>query len=187
MLTEGSIFEDTGARQGEVRWVLGETTRIKEGPQRRAEGQDSAMRLAGVVGFCAESDPKQQEQIGRRPGRMSATAQIAQAKEPFAGERQTDQQPLHQQTIGAMVGDVFQTITVLAVIEAVVFDAPASLTEAKQAFGAELSGGNIGQPVALAEPPIRVMHPITQHPNRLPAQIVPGIKIICVPEFHPVC
>jgi hypothetical protein len=31
-----------------------------------------------------------------------------------------------------MVGDVFQTIAVLAVIEAVVFNAPASLTEAEQ-------------------------------------------------------
>jgi len=64
---------------------------------------------------------------------MIAAAQIAQTKEPFAVKNQTDQEPLHQQTIGVMVGDIFQTITVFSIIEAVVFNSPTSLTEAKQA------------------------------------------------------
>ena len=107
-------------------------------PRRSAEVQRPSGRSAGVVGFSAESDPKQEEKIGRRHGRMTAATQIAQAKEPFAGESQTDQEPLHPQTIRVMVGYVFQTIMVFALVEALVFNAPAPLTEAKQAFGAEL-------------------------------------------------
>src|SRR5207344_1645794 len=104
-------------------------------PRRSTEVQHPSGRSAGVVGFSAESDPKQEEKIGRRHGKMTTATHIAQAKEPFAGKRQTDQEPLHQQTIGVMVGDVFQAIPVFAIVKAVVFNAPASLAEAEQAFG----------------------------------------------------
>jgi hypothetical protein len=154
-------------------------------PRRSAEVQHPSGRSAGVIGFSAESDPKQEEKIGRRHGRMTAATQIAEAKEPFTGERQTDQKPLHQQTIGVMVGDVFQAITVFAIVEAVIFNAPASLTKAKQTFGAELGSGDIGQPVPLADLAIRVTRGNAK-PEPRSSAACPGIKVIAIPEFHPV-
>src|SRR5436309_8073856 len=48
-----------------------------------------------------------------------------------------------------VVADVFQTVAVLSVIEALVLDLPAALGHRVEATAAEVAGGEIGEPVSL--------------------------------------
>src|SRR5437763_17062479 len=82
-----------------------------------------------------------------------------------------------------VVADVFQSVAVLGVVEALVLDLPAALGQGVERATADLSGGKIGEPVGLDDFPVRMTLAITDHAQALPAQRLPRIKVFGVPEI----
>src|SRR5438552_13929679 len=82
-----------------------------------------------------------------------------------------------------VVADVFQSVAVLGVVEALVLDLPAALGQGVERAAADLSGGKIGEPVGLDDFPVRMTLAITDHAHALPAQRLPRIKVFGVPEL----
>src|SRR5437773_6330918 len=82
-----------------------------------------------------------------------------------------------------VVADVFQSVAVLGVVEALVLDLPAALGQGVERATADLSGGKIGEPVGLDDFPVRMTLAITDHAHALPAQRLPRIKVFGVPEL----
>ena len=80
---------------------------------------------------------------------MGAAVQVADAVEPLDDDGQERQQPVEEDGVGVVVADVLDTVAVLGVVEALVFDLPAALGHAVERAASGLGGGKVGQPVGL--------------------------------------
>src|SRR5215831_6480815 len=112
--------------------------------------------------------------------------QITQAVKALDGQSQADQQPVNQQAVFVMMRQVFHAVTGLAVVESLVFHFPATLGQMVEALGTGSGFGEVGQPVSFMDGAIRFGLSIADDANRLPAQVVPRIKVIGIPHFNPI-
>jgi hypothetical protein len=101
--------------------------------------------IGGGAGGQVEPEEAKQPHSGERL--VLATAQMAQAVQAFDGQSQDQQKPANEQAIGMMVGHVLEAITILRIVEALVFDFPPSLGHSIQAFWADPVNGEVGQPI----------------------------------------
>ena len=81
---------------------------------------------------------------------------------------------------------MFQPVAILGVIESLILDLPAALGQAEEGAAAELWGGKIRQPESLEDRSVRFVLPIKNDPHRLPAQRVPRVEVVGVPDFYPI-
>jgi ABC-type uncharacterized transport system YnjBCD ATPase subunit len=63
---------------------------------------------------------------------MIATVQVADSVEPFDNQRQKQEQPNNQNAVGMVMADVLHTIPILGIVEALIFNLPATLGEVIQ-------------------------------------------------------
>jgi len=85
-----------------------------------------------------------------------------------------------------MMADVFQPVSILAIVESLVFNLPPALRHVVESLAAHLRLCPVGQPVGFNHRTIRLMLPIADHADRFPAERIPWIKIIGIPNLHPV-
>ena len=74
-----------------------------------------------------ETEAERAYQLNGRAQRMSPAMQRAQPVETFEGEGERHHQPADQHAVGVMATDVFQTVAILGIVEALVFDLLAAL------------------------------------------------------------
>ena len=108
---------------------------------------------------------------------------VTEPIKPFQGQGEAGQQPHDEQAVGMVVADVFQAVAVLGIIKTLVLDLPAALGHGIQAATADLAGRKIGEPIGLDEVTVGLVLPIANHPHGFPAQGLPRIKVVGVPEF----
>lgn len=65
-----------------------------------------------------------------REHRVVAAVQVADAMEPFDNQRQAEEQPVDQDAVGVVVAEVLESLAVLGLVEALVFDLPPVLSVA---------------------------------------------------------
>ncbi len=84
-----------------------------------------------------------------------------------------------------MVRDMLESVAVFGIVEALIFDAPAALAKLIQTGGTQAADGNVREPIAFPHLPRGIMNPVAEHPHGHPAQLIPRIEVIGIPEFHP--
>ena len=114
---------------------------------------------------------------------MRAAMQIAQSVEAFDGQSQGDQQPSDEQTVGFMMADVLQTVAILGIVEPFILDLPAGFGQAEESPGTDLARGKIGEPISFDDLAIRFALAIEEDPYGLPAQGVPRVTVVGVPDL----
>ena len=82
----------------------------------------------------SKAEAEEAKQFHSRVRFVVAAMEMAQAVQAFDGQSQEEQQPANQQAVGMMMSDVFETIAILGVIKALVFDFPARLGHSIQAL-----------------------------------------------------
>src|SRR5437867_11104924 len=80
----------------------------------------------------AEAEYTKQSDGGMRW--MVAAMQIAQSVQTLKGQSQDQQEPADQQAIGVMMGDMFETVAVLGIVETLIFNFPTRFRHVVQAF-----------------------------------------------------
>jgi len=85
-----------------------------------------------------------------------------------------------------MVADMPPAVTVLGIVEALVLDPPAALGQAVEGAAADPVRGEVGQPVGLDHLAMRLLLPVENHSYRLPAQRLPRVEIIGIPDLNPI-
>ena len=166
------------------RWV----TRKEKGeggePEERRKGFS-----AGVPEGCyrrSQAELQEQEQIDGGAHGVGAARKVTQAVEPFEGEGQAGQPPDPQPTVALVVAEVLEAVAVWGVVASLVLDFPAALGPAEDGAAAHPVARKVGEPVGLVHLPVGLVLPIADHPHRLPSQRVPRVKVVGVPDFHPV-
>src|SRR5580658_76191 len=141
---------------------------------------------SAAVGSTAagKTEPQKQQQLGTVVHPMFATVEIAESIESFDGQSQHGEEPAEQQTVGMMMTDMLQTVTSLGVVEALVLDLPTAFGHAEQSLRAHGGGRKIGQPVGFHHLAVRFVLAIEKHPNGFPAQCIPGVEVLRVPQLH---
>jgi hypothetical protein len=109
--------------------------------------------------------------------------QIAQTVEPLQGESQAGKQPHEEQAAYVVMANMLESIAVLGIVEAFVFDMPAALGHAIQTATADLRRGEICKPVGLHHITVRFVLAIADHPRGFPLEAFPRIKIGGVPSL----
>ena len=109
--------------------------------------------------------------------------QVAQTVEPLQGEGQAGQQPDREQAAFVMMADMLESVAVLGIVEAFVFDLPAALGHGVQTATADVTRGEIGQPVGLDDLAVRLMLAIADHAHGVPLQAFPRVKVVGVPDL----
>src|SRR2546430_16892168 len=81
--------------------------------------------------------------------------QIAQPVESLQRERQAGQQPDDEQAALVVVADMPQSITILSIVEAFIFNVPSTLGHVAQTATADATRREVGEPVGLDDIAIR--------------------------------
>src|SRR6266566_2040056 len=110
--------------------------------------------------------------------------QIAQPVESLQRERQAGQQPDDEQAALVVVADMLQSITILSVVEAFIFNVPSTLGHVVQTAAADATRREVGEPVGLDDIAIRFVLAIAEDPHRFPLQAFPRVKVVGVPDLH---
>ncbi len=103
----------------------------------KSEREQFSVRVAGVrstgidVRRAGQAKAQEAEEFDGGANRVRAAVKIAQAVEAFDGQGQAGNQPDQEQAVGVVMADMFQTVAILGVIEALILDLPAALGEAK--------------------------------------------------------
>src|SRR5215210_6725242 len=85
-----------------------------------------------------------------------------------------------------MVADMLHAIPVLAVVEALIFDFPATLGHAVEAQAAQRGYGKVGQPFGLDHRTVAFVLAIAQHAHGAPAKSFPRIEVVGIPNLDSV-
>jgi len=125
-------------------------------------------------------------QINGGAYRVGTAMQVTHPVEPFHGQGQAGEKPDRQQAVALMVADVFKPVAVLGVVEPLVLDFPAALGHAEDGPAADSVAREVGEPVRLTHRAVGLVLAVANHPHRFPAQRFPRVKVIGVPDFHPV-
>src|SRR5260370_6592596 len=80
--------------------------------------------------------------------------------------------------------DMLEAVTALGFVEALIFDLPTALGHAEQRAHSDLGGREIRQPVGLHYRAVRLVLAIEEHTHGFPAQGIPGIEIVRLPDLH---
>jgi hypothetical protein len=80
---------------------------------------------------------------------MGTTMQIAQPVESLQGKRQAGQQPDDEQAALVVAADMFQSIAILSIVEAFIFNLPSTLGHVVQTAAAAALRRQVGEPVGL--------------------------------------
>src|SRR5438876_9482764 len=91
--------------------------------------------------------------------------QIAQPVESLQRERQAGQQPDDEQAALVVVADMLQSITILSVVEAFIFNVPSTLGHVVQTAAADATRREVGEPVGLDDIAIRFVLAIAEDPR----------------------
>src|SRR5260370_39404167 len=83
-----------------------------------------------------------------------------------------------------MMADMLKSITVLGIVEALIFDLPAALGHGIEAAAAHATRGEIAEPIRLDDFAIAMGLGITDHAHRVPLQAFPRVKVVGVPDLH---
>ena len=78
-----------------------------------------------------KAEPQEQQQLGTAVHSMITTVEVTQAVESFDGQGQHGEEPADQQTVGMVMTDMFEAVTALGVVEALVLDLPAAFGHAE--------------------------------------------------------
>src|SRR2546422_4951049 len=81
---------------------------------------------------------------------------------------------------------MFQPMTILRVVETLILDLPATLGHAVERATAHPWGGKVGQPESLDDLSVGFVLPVEEDPDRFPAQRLPGVKVVGVPDLDAV-
>ena len=85
-----------------------------------------------------------------------------------------------------MVADVLEAVKVLGVVEALVLDLPATFGHAEDGATARPPGREVGEPVGFEHRAVGLVLPIADHAHGFPAESFPRIKVVGVPDLHPI-
>src|SRR5947207_15685255 len=110
--------------------------------------------------------------------------QIAQPVESLQRERQAGQQPDDEQAALVVMADMPQSITILSIVEAFIFNVTSILVHVVQAATADATRREVGEPVGIDDIAIRFVLAIAEHTHRFPLQAFPRIEVIGVPDLH---
>src|SRR5208283_6230036 len=99
---------------------------------RQRPGRRFPWRSTGVETWFGWAKPKHVTQLVGRQNPARAAMQIADAVESFDDEGHQKEQPADQNTVGMVVTDVLQSVAVLGIMEALIFDFPTALGEVIQ-------------------------------------------------------
>ncbi len=111
---------------------------------------------------------------------------IADSIEPLDHDGEKRQEPNQKDAVLLVMTEVLQAIAILGVIEALVLDFPAALGHAEQGVGADAGARKVGEPVGLVDRPAGLVLAIADDAHGFPAQGVPRVKVVGVPDFHPI-
>ena len=112
---------------------------------------------------------------------MRAPVQITRSVKMFDHQRENDEEPMDQQAVFMVMGDVFESVAILGVIEPLVLNLPTALGEEIQLLGGNQERGEIGQPIRFTHCSIGSVLAVAENANRWPVQPFPWIKIVCIP------
>src|SRR5271157_2812468 len=184
MLAGSSAWEAETARFGRFRWgdaKVGAFSRALHRQNGGADGELSCYRarragreeLTRVVGDRArQAEPEElPEGDGLKDG-VGTAVEVTNSVESFYGQGQTGQKPDHQQAVPFMVADMFEAV--------------AALGHAEDGATADSVTREVGEPVRLAHCAIGLVLAITNHAHRFPTQCFPRVKVVSIPDFHPV-
>src|SRR5712664_2061646 len=82
-----------------------------------------------------------------------------------------------------MMADMLKSITVLGIVEALIFDLPAALGHGIEAAAAHATRGEIAEPIGLDDFAIAMVLAITDHAHGVPLQAFPRVKVVGVPDL----
>jgi hypothetical protein len=91
--------------------------------------------------------------------------------------------PVDHQAVVLVMGNVFEAIAILPVIERAVLDLPAALRHAIERLGAYAFLGKVRQSIGLADGPVGFVLAVSHDAHRGPAKISPWIKVVRVPQL----
>src|SRR5439155_5118520 len=77
-----------------------------------------------------------------------------------------------------------QSITILSIVEAFIFNVPSTLGHVVQTATADATRREVGEPVGLDDIAIRFVLAIAENTHRFPLQAFPRIKVVDVPDLH---
>ena len=80
--------------------------------------------------------------------------------------------------------DMLKAVTALGFVEALIFDLPTALGHAEQRANSGLGGREIRQPVGFHYRAIRLVLAIEEYAHGFPAQGIPGIEVVGLPDLH---
>lgn len=123
-----------------------------------------------------QGEEEKAAQIDSRADGMGTAMQIAQPVESLQRERQAGQQPDDEQAALVVVADMLQSITIVSIVEAFIFNMPSTLGDATRR--------EVGEPVSLDDIAIRFVLAIAEDTHRFPLQALPRIKVVGVPDLH---
>ena len=83
-----------------------------------------------------------------------------------------------------MVTDVFESISILGVIETLVFNLPAAFRHKVKGLTASLRFREVGQPIRFDDRSIRLVLQITDYPDGFPAKCHPWVEVVGIPDFN---
>src|SRR5258708_146221 len=83
-----------------------------------------------------------------------------------------------------MMADMRKSITGLGIVEALIFDLPATLGHGIEAAAAHATRGEIAEPIRLDDFAIAMVRAITDHAHGVPLQAFPRGKVAGVPDLH---
>ena len=106
---------------------LADTRRADGGKWLQGDVRHSGLPDSTAVLRSREAEEEQSEQFDRLQDPVGSSVQVPAAVETLQGQGQGDDQPVDEETVGLVVTDVFHAVAVLAVVEPLVFDLPATL------------------------------------------------------------
>src|SRR6266853_416517 len=131
-----------------------------------------------------QSEEEKAVQIDGRADGMCTAMQIAQPVESLQRERQAGQQPDDEQAALVVVADMLQSITILSIVEAFIFNVPSTLRHVVQTATADATRREVGEPVGFDDIAIRFVLAIAEDTHGFPLQAFPRIKVVGVPDLH---
>src|SRR5213592_3333918 len=152
--------------------------------RRRRAPTSTAVVEPGAGRARREAQPQPAHQLDGGAHRVSTAVEVAQPVETLETQREKKHEPAHQQTVVVMVAEMLEAVAVLGVVEALVLDLPAALGHAIEGAAAD-AGRSVGEPVGFDHLTVALMLPVAQHPHRGPAQGVPGIEVVGIPQLDP--
>src|SRR5882672_8552805 len=87
-----------------------------------------------------------------------------------------------QQAVGMVMADMLEAVTAFGFVEALILDLPTALGHAEQRTNSHSGGRKICQPVGFHRRAIWFVLTIEEDAHGFPAQRIPGIEVVGLPE-----